>query len=151
MEDAELQGIFAVKLPVRDLARSRQWYERVLDFEVAYEFSDADGVVRGVAGKVPGSGQTLIGLRQSPKHAKAADGFNLVNFAVQNHAALTRWAARLDRLGVKHSPIIDASVGWIIVLSDPDGIELHLYTLEKHGIDQSGRPGYGTPTGKHRA
>ena len=43
---AELQGIFAVKLPVRDLAESQAWYERVFGLVTELEFPDADGVVR---------------------------------------------------------------------------------------------------------
>ncbi|WP_280466539.1 hypothetical protein [Nocardia cyriacigeorgica] len=39
---------------------------------------------------------------------------------------------------------MDASVGWILVFHDPDGLEIHMYTWAEHGIDQSGRPGYGT-------
>jgi predicted enzyme related to lactoylglutathione lyase len=31
-------GVFAVKLPVTDLARSRHWYEQVFGFTVALEF-----------------------------------------------------------------------------------------------------------------
>jgi hypothetical protein len=46
-------------------------------------------------------------------------------------------------LGVPHSPIIEASVGWLLVFNDPDGLELHLYSRAGHGIDHSGRPGYG--------
>jgi hypothetical protein len=34
----------------------------------------------------------------------------------------------LDLLGVAHSPIIEASVGWIISFHDPDGTELRLYS-----------------------
>ena len=49
----------------------------------------------------------------------------------------------LDEQDVKHSPVIDATVGWMIVLHDPDGIELHIYGQQPHVIDQSGRPGYG--------
>jgi len=44
-----LAGIFAVKLPVRDLAAARAWYERVFDLRPIFEFPDDDGVVRGVA------------------------------------------------------------------------------------------------------
>lgn len=143
MGTEELRGIFAVKLPVSALARSRAWYERVFGFEVDIEFPDDDGVVRGVAGWLPGSGQTMFALRESPAHASGVAGFNLVNFAVADRASLEGWVSRLDDLGVQHSPIIDATIGWIVVLDDPDGIELHLYSQERHGIDQTGRRGYG--------
>jgi catechol 2,3-dioxygenase-like lactoylglutathione lyase family enzyme len=33
-----LRGFHHVKLPVSDVARSRDWYQRVLGFEVVIEF-----------------------------------------------------------------------------------------------------------------
>ncbi|GAB98277.1 hypothetical protein BJY21_002312 [Kineosphaera limosa] len=47
---------------------------------------------------------------------------------------------RLDSLGVEHSPKIAATIGWMRLFSDPDGIEHHLYTSEPHGIDRSNEP-----------
>lgn len=41
--------------------------------------------------------------------------------------------------------MIEASIGWLLVLKDPDGLELHLYSWARHGIDHSARPGYGRP------
>ena len=145
-QDAPLRGIFAVKLPVSDLATSREWYGRVFGFEIQFEFPDDDGVVRGVAGHLPGV-SAYIGLREDRAVAAAASGFNLLNVAVDDRAAVERWASHLDELGVEHSPVIDATVGWMIVLRDPDGIELHIYGQEQHGIDQSGRSGYGQRVG----
>lgn len=139
----ELRGVYAVKLPVRDLAESRAWYERVLGLTVELEFPDSDGVVRGVSGHLPGAATTWLALRESPAHAEGVTGFNLVNLAVADRETLERWSNRLDELGVARSPIIDASIGWIVVFSDPNGIEIHLYTEQRHGIDQSARPGYG--------
>ena len=38
-------GLHHVKIPVTDLVRSREWYERVLDLEPLTEFRDGhDGV-----------------------------------------------------------------------------------------------------------
>lgn len=152
MGSATLQGIFAVKLPVSDLQRSRAWYERVFGFEAEMEFPDEDDVVRGVAGRLPGVSDTALALREDPAAARGVAGFNLLNLAVADRAHVEAWAARLDELGVEHSPVIEASIGWIIVLHDPDGIELHLYSRERHGVPTAGRPGYGRPvvTGEGR-
>ena len=51
----------------------------------------------------------------------------------------------LDRQGVSHSPVIDATISWLVALHDPDGHEIHLFTRERHHLDQSGRAGYGRP------
>lgn len=53
------------------------------------------------------------------------------------------WVGHLDDLSVKHSPKIDATIGWMVVVHDPDGLEIHLYSRRSHGIDQDGRSGYG--------
>jgi catechol 2,3-dioxygenase-like lactoylglutathione lyase family enzyme len=138
-----LQGIFAVKLPVADLDRSTEWYRRVFGLEVEIEFPDDDGTIGGIAGHLAGVGDTYLALRRDPGRAQALDGANLVNFAVADRAAVESWIDRLDELEVPHSPLIDATVGWMTVLHDPDGLELHLYSRERHDIDHTDAPGYG--------
>lgn len=43
-------------------------------------------------------------------------------------STIEAWVAHLDALGIDHSPIIEASLGWLLVFDDPDGLQLHLYT-----------------------
>jgi catechol 2,3-dioxygenase-like lactoylglutathione lyase family enzyme len=144
MADIEFTGIHHVKLPVSDLARSREWYERVLGYTVEREFPDDDGVVRGVGGRLPGAG-VPVALRQNAQAAAGNAGFDPVSFAIADRGAAQAWADRLDELGVAHSPVIDATIGWLLVFHDPDGTEIHLYSLERHGIDPAGRPHTGRP------
>ncbi|MFJ5303039.1 VOC family protein [Streptomyces sp. NPDC088350] len=141
----ELAGIHHVKLPVTDLDRSRDWYGRVLGFKVTHEFPDADGVVRGVAGEVPGLGDTVLCLRVNSEAAHGCQGFDPVSFGVRDRADVEAWAARLDTLGIPHSPVIEASIGWLLVFNDPDGLDLHLYSWAAHGVDHGDVPGYGRP------
>jgi len=145
MREPVITGIHHVKFPVSDLAASRAWYERVLGFQVTLEFEDEDGVVRGVAGSVPGLGDAGLALRQNPEAAKGFAGFDPVSFGIADREAAEAWAARLDSLGIDHSPVIDATIGWIISFHDPDGTQIRLYSFAMHGIDQTGRPGYGRP------
>jgi catechol 2,3-dioxygenase-like lactoylglutathione lyase family enzyme len=140
-----LSGVHHVKLPVTDLNRSISWYAKVFGFTVTTEFADADTIVRGVGGTVPGLGETLLTLRTNEKAAEGSVGFDPVSFAVDDHADIEAWAAHLDTLGIDHSPVIEASVGWLLVFSDPDGIALHIYSWAGHGIDHSDKPGYGRP------
>jgi hypothetical protein len=63
-------------------------------------------------------------------------------------ADIVAWAAHLDARDVPHSPVIEASIGWLLVFTDPDSLELHLYSWARHIIDQSHRPGYGRPVGE---
>jgi catechol 2,3-dioxygenase-like lactoylglutathione lyase family enzyme len=139
----QLAGIHHVKIPVTDLARSRAWYEQVFGLRVTIEFPDADGVVRGLGGEVPGLGDTLLTLRVNPPAAEGCAGFDPVSFGVRDRDHIEEWVTHLDSHGVRHSTVIDASVGWLLVFDDPDGLQLHLYSWSAHGIDQSDRPGYG--------
>jgi catechol 2,3-dioxygenase-like lactoylglutathione lyase family enzyme len=139
----QLRGIHHVKFPVSDLAASRAWYERVFGFEVTMEFPDEHGVVRGLGGTAVGLGEVGLALRENPAAAAGIKGFDPVSFGIADHAAAEEWAAHLDGLGVEHSPVIDATIGWILVFHDPDGTEIHLYSFAAHGIDQIGRKGYG--------
>ncbi|WP_019057825.1 VOC family protein [Streptomyces prunicolor] len=141
----ELAGIHHVKMPVTDLDRSRDWYGRVLGFKVTYEFQDADGVVRGVAGEVPGLGDSMVCLRVNSQAAQGCQGFDPVSFAVPDRADIEAWAAHLDTLGIPHSPVIEASIGWLLVFNDPDGLDLHLYSWAAHGVDHGDVAGYGRP------
>jgi catechol 2,3-dioxygenase-like lactoylglutathione lyase family enzyme len=146
MPGPELVGIHHVKFPVTDLARSRAWYERVFGLRPVFEFADEeDGVVRGVAYEVPGLPELNIALRQNPAAARGISGFDPVSFAIADRGAADAWADRLDQLGVAHSPVIDATLGWLLVFHDPDGTEIHLYSMERHGIDPAGRPHTGRP------
>src|SRR5688500_6407538 len=111
MADATLAGIHHVKLPVSNLPRSVEWYRQVLHFVVEYEFPDEQGVVRGVAGRVPGIGDCGFALRENPGSALGFRGFDPVSFAIADHAAAQAWAAKLYDLGVEHSPVIEATIG----------------------------------------
>lgn len=145
MPRPELAGIHHVKIPVTDLARSLRWYREVFGFRVTIEFPDDDGVLRGVGGTMPGLGDAVVALRENPKAAQGCAGFDPVGFGIADRADAESWAAYLDTLGIRHSPVIEASKGWLLVFNDPDGLELHLYTWADHGVDHSHRAGYGRP------
>jgi catechol 2,3-dioxygenase-like lactoylglutathione lyase family enzyme len=145
MTSRELAGIHHVKIPVTDLARSLHWYRRVFGLRPTLAFPEADGVVRGFAGEIPGLKPATVAFRVNPAAVEGSRGFDPVSFAVDSRDDIQRWAGHLDSLGVSHSPIFEASIGWLLIFDDPDGLTLHLYTWAEHGIDVSGRPGYGRP------
>ena len=112
MTNVEFTGIHHVKLPVSDLSRSREWYERVLGYTVDREFPDDDGVVRGVGGRLPGQG-VPVALRQNAEAAAGNAGFDPVSFAIADRAAAEAWTAHFDALGVHHSAIsVRPAAGW---------------------------------------
>jgi catechol 2,3-dioxygenase-like lactoylglutathione lyase family enzyme len=130
-------GVFGVKLPVSDLARSRHWYEQVFGFTVALEFPDHEGVVRGVAGSLPGLGDISISLRENRPVAAALAGYDILHLSVASRDELEDWAAKLDRLTVEHSPIRGATSHWLMSVVEPDRLEVRLHSRESHSLDDA--------------
>lgn len=95
------------------------------------------------AGELPGLGPVIVSIRQNPQAALGCKDFDPVSFAVDDAADLRAWADHLHQLGVAHSPVIEPSISWLLVFSDPDGLQVHLYSWAVHGIDQPERSGYG--------
>ncbi len=122
-----LAGLRNVKVPVTDLRIALDWYVRVLGFRPTIEFPDADGVVRGVHGELPGLGDVLA-LREDPAAARGLGAFAIANFAVADRSALEAWVSHLDGLDVPHNPIVDTPRLSVLVFANPDGQEIHLYT-----------------------
>jgi catechol 2,3-dioxygenase-like lactoylglutathione lyase family enzyme len=124
-----LDGIHHLKMPVSNLARSRVWYERVFGFAIEVEFTDQDdGVVRGVAGTMPGLSGTRFALRENADTAERLAGFDPIAFAVRDRATIDQWVAHIEAEGIRHSTVSRATMGWIVSFCDPDGVELRLYS-----------------------
>lgn len=123
-----LSGFHHVKLPVHDVARSRDWYGSVMGLQVDLEFVE-DGLLMGVAMRAPDGG-TCLAVRHDPARAAALAGFDPVTLAVPTLVDLQDWQQRLDELHQLHGGIVGGHQGWALVgLHDPDGIEVRLYTL----------------------
>jgi len=126
-----LAGIHHVKLPVSDVAASRDWYQRTLGLELDIEFVE-EGRTIGVALRDPG--RTLcIALRADPERVAAMKGFDPLAMGVSTREELERWRDQFDGLGEHHGGIVQGHQGWALIgLHDPDGTEIRLYTLERH-------------------
>jgi catechol-2,3-dioxygenase len=129
-----LRGIHDLKFAVSDLDESLRFYELALGAQHMPELDHTrdDGTRFAAVVEVPGLG-TVLQLRLDPERAARQAMFDPLAIAVDDRAALERWDAALTELGVVHSPILDAVTGWLIVIQDPDGNRIRLYTLESHG------------------
>jgi catechol 2,3-dioxygenase-like lactoylglutathione lyase family enzyme len=144
----DITGIHHVKIPVSDLDRSREWYERVLGLEPHLYFEDSDGVIRGVEMRRTGC-EPAVALRVVPEKASSLAGHDPVAYLVEDEASINAWAAHLDELGIEHGPVIRGTLGWLLATKDPDGIEVRFYTKATHSEVPKGstvRPGRPAPT-----
>lgn len=125
--DATLNGFHHVKLPVSDVARSREWYCRVLGFTYGIEFIE-DGVLAGV-GLADPSRTVGLALRGDPERAAAMKGFDAIALGLPSVAEVECWRERLDALGEPHGGVVTGKRGGSVLvgLHDPDGIEIRLY------------------------
>ena len=126
-----LAGVHHLKLPVTDLAASREWYRSRLGYQVHLEFVE-DGRLMGYGLAHPNGGPPL-GLRLDPGRARAAAGFDYFAIGVPDKEAIEQLAQRLTALGERHAGVHWASIGWILPeLHDPDGHEVRFYTHQHH-------------------
>lgn len=128
MNTPALSGIHHVKIPVTDIERSRRWYESVLGLRVQRDFRDDDGVVRGLAGTLSspeGEAFLLIALRQNPQAARGIHGFDPLSLYVPDQEELEAWKDHLERLG--HGVPDATPNGNVLLLHDPDGIEIRIF------------------------
>lgn len=137
-EAPALAGVHHLKLPVADLARSREWYHSRLGYELRAEFVE-QGQLMGLALAHPNGGPRLA-LRLDPERARAAAGFDYFAIGVPDKEAIDQLAARLTALGEQHAGVHWASIGWILpMLHDPDGHEVRFYTHQHHTEPEPGK------------
>ena len=123
----------SVKIPVADITQSRRWYADVFGLREEMEWPDHDGVVRGIA--FAPIGGVALALREHPEAAAATRRFGFVNIGVPDEDDLAGCAEHLDRLGVKHTPVISGARGRLIGFHDPDDHELAFYVeTETDGV-----------------
>ena len=122
-----VSGLHHVKLPVRDVERSRDWYGRAFDFPRSLEFRE-DGRLVGAALEHPEGGLRLA-LRGDPARAAALAGFDTVCLAVGTRADLEAVLTRLDVRGIAHGTPFAGRGGDAVDVPDPDGHLVRIHTL----------------------
>ncbi len=139
-EQPVIDGIHHLKFAVTDCDVSLAFYEQVFGARrlPQADHRDADGKVYAYICDMPGWG-TLLDLRLSAEHGGATRRFDPITLNIADRAALAQWVAHLDALGVPHSGEIITMLAFMLVIEDPDGRRIRLYTREKHGPELPGR------------
>jgi glyoxylase I family protein len=126
----EFPTIAHTVLTVSDLGRSVPFYEKL--FGAKPVLDEDTGPFRHVVWAL-GGGQTLVGLHQfaDPSNDKVFDerrlGLDHLAFACADRAELEGWDSQLTKLGIEHSPIVDAGYGSGLSFRDPDNIALEFF------------------------
>ena len=129
---ADVTGVVHhINLSVSDLDRSETWYRELFGLTELARMTAEDGAWSKVI--LRHSSGLLVGLTQHERNdAKQFDewrcGTDHVALAVADVEALQQWSARLDQLGVEHSPVKSTPIGSLITIRDPDNIQLELYS-----------------------
>ena len=84
-------------------------------------------------------GELALALREDARAASGFAGFDPFAILLRGRSDIEHWTRRLDGLGVPHSPIVDATIGYLMSFDDPDGLQLRFYTLNEDGADSEGR------------
>lgn len=133
-------GFAHVRLTVTDIARSKEFYDRVFGWPVAIDTSDRvnEPGVRdspelfygGTVYQTPSG--ALLGLRPVAPAQQRFDsehtGLDHVSFQVGSREDLVTAHQRLDAAAVPHGEVTDLPEAGLAILSfsDPDGIHLEL-------------------------
>ena len=137
--------IHHLRLTVTDLERSRQFYTRLLGFQVAVESPPADDPSAAevfkilFGGVVMIRGNLLMGLRPMAPSGDRFDpdrvGLDHLSFGVPSRDDLEQAILLFDEQGVAHGEITTLAGFGIDVLpfEDPDGVQLELTAPSAQG------------------
>ncbi|MCP2342073.1 VOC family protein [Actinomadura rupiterrae] len=130
-DSPRLDGVHHIKLPVRDLQRTRAWYESRLGYVADVEYVEKGELIALVM-RHPNGGP-LFAFQHDPEHAEGAAGFDYFAIGVPDQESIEALAETFTALGEEHTGVHFGSVGWNLTLArDPDGHQLRFYTTEHH-------------------
>jgi glyoxylase I family protein len=124
-----ITGAHHVAFTVQDVDASAAWYQDLFGMHVVMQNDDETVRLRVLVHPECG---WLIGLREYPGHPDAEfsefrTGLDHIAFTVSSRDELEAWQSVLDEKGVTYSPIAETPIGTLVVLRDPDNIQLELW------------------------
>jgi glyoxylase I family protein len=124
-------GLQHVAITVSDLARSTEWYSRLLGADPVLDEDEESGTFHHTVFALQGG--MLFGLHThhgnetKDRADELRTGLDHIGFALNNTAELEQWRDRLDELGITHSGIKKAHYGSGVSFRDPDNIALEFF------------------------
>jgi glyoxylase I family protein len=124
-----VNGAHHVAFTVQDVVASAAWYQDLFGMQLLLQADDENVRVRVLAH--PDS-ELIIGLREYPGHDDGAfsefrTGLDHIAFNVSSRDELEAWQDILAEKGITFSPIAESPIGTLVVLRDPDNIQLELW------------------------
>jgi glyoxylase I family protein len=118
----------------RDNEKSAQWWREVFDLE---ELDRAEGDGWTAILLIHPASATIIEFQQhDANQGETFDpirtGFDHMGLKVDDRSELDTWQAHFERLGVRHTPVVDREYGAVLTFKDPDGIQFEMFYREGH-------------------
>jgi len=90
----------------------------------------------------------LVDWPHNSSHAQGSERFDPITLDIEDRRALAAWAAHCDREGGRNSGEIVTALAYMLVIEDPDGRRIRLYTRETHGPEIAGEKDNSWMSGK---
>jgi glyoxylase I family protein len=123
-----------ISFSARDNEKSAGWWSEVFELD---ELDRAAGDGWTAILLIHPATATIIEFQQHDANKgeafdPARTGFDHMGFRVDSRAQLEEWQAHFERLGVRHTPIVDREYGSVLTFKDPDGIQFEMFHRENH-------------------
>jgi catechol-2,3-dioxygenase len=131
MDVPAIDGFGHIDLTVTDVERSARWWEEVLGFKLTSKRERPGFTVWNVfhpSGLI--IGLVVHSTSVSDRFDERAVGLDHFAMHVPDRATLEVWARHLDGLGIPHSGVQEEQGGPLIVLRDPDNIQIELWAFD---------------------
>lgn len=123
-----LPHIDHLALTVTDIIASTTFYSRLLQTEPTGYMADGPFIRRIFA---LADGLTLGLTQHTISSTKDFDeknpGLDHIGFGVHDRSGLIEWRDHLEKIGVEHSGLVEATYGTALSFKDPDGIALEFF------------------------
>jgi glyoxylase I family protein len=133
MDFPAINGFGHIDLTVTDGERSARWWQQVMGFKLV-DTHERRGFKAWTVYHPSGLAVGLLthSNRVTDRFDERAVGLDHLAVRVPDRAALDAWAKHLDHLGIAHSGVQEERGGPLIVLRDPDNIQLELWAFDSN-------------------